>query len=297
MHKNGLESHRLLGNYLVPLLVEVGNINHAHHVFNSLIDQNDWSYCSLILGYVKLKKPRLALNLYPQMQNDSSICISGHTFLALLKACRELNDVDSLLSIHNEVTCTGLLKKDAFLSNALVDVYAKCGFLTKAQEVFNNLPVRDIICWTALIAGYAQLGKDVMAIDLFSKMVIEGIDPNPIVFTVLLNACSHSGLIEEGQTFFETMRSVYGIMPNLEHYLCMIDVFVRSGLFHKALLIIEKLPILDARAVWTVLLGACQKWGNLKLAGLAFENALQQSDENCTSIFVCMRNICAATAI
>jgi pentatricopeptide repeat protein len=214
-----------------------------------------------------------------------------------LKACGIAGATGKAQGVHAEIERAGLLEKNILIGSSLVDMYAKCGASEKAHEVFNKLPVRDVVCWTALITGYSLVGKDAMAISLFSEMVLAGIEPNAIVFTVLLNACSHCGLVDEAQTFFETMSSSFRILPNLEHWLCMIDVFGRSGHFNKALIITEKMPVVDTLAVWTALMGACQKWGNLELARLASANAVQHSDGNCISVHVCMRNICAASTI
>ena len=49
----------------------------------------------------------------------------------------------------------GWLVKDIMLGNALVDLYAKCGMLTKAEETLEELPIRNVVSWTAIIAGYA----------------------------------------------------------------------------------------------------------------------------------------------
>mgnify|MGYP000459261448 CR=1 FL=1 len=66
--------------------------------------------------------------------------------------------------IHDEIGKWGLLAKlDVVLGIALVDVYAKCEALVKAQEMFDKLLEQNIITWNALVAGYAQddLGHEV----------------------------------------------------------------------------------------------------------------------------------------
>ena len=58
-----------------------------------------------------------------------------------------------------EVKKHGLLRKDIVLGTALVDMYAKCGSLSKAREVFDELPLHDAIAWNSLIAGYVEDGR------------------------------------------------------------------------------------------------------------------------------------------
>ena len=81
--------------------------------------------------------------------------------------------------------------------------------------------------------------------------------------------------MSEGQTYFETMITCYGIIPTLEHHTCMIDLFCRVGLFDKAVMVIQKMPLSDYPPAWFALLSACQKWGNMKLGNFAFKQALR----------------------
>ena len=66
--------------------------------------------------------------------------------------------------MHNEIEKNGLLKINILLCNVLLDMYAKCGLLTKAQKVFDRIPVRDVVSWTSIIAGYAEHGHREVAI-------------------------------------------------------------------------------------------------------------------------------------
>eukprot|EP00250_Pteridium_aquilinum_P006068 c16053_g1_i1 orf=80-670(+) len=119
MRENGLESHRTLGNQLVSLLVDVGSIHDAQQVFNKLRYRSECAWTSLISGYIKNGKPQLALTLYGKMQEDS-VQPSGYTFVALLKACLKLKDVERGHCIHFNISKRGL-ERDLFVGSALVD--------------------------------------------------------------------------------------------------------------------------------------------------------------------------------
>eukprot|EP00250_Pteridium_aquilinum_P022499 c25392_g4_i3 orf=1-279(+) len=92
-------------------------------------------------------------------------------------------------------------------------MYAKCGSLSKAQDVLEKLPSRDVVSWNALIAGYAQEGQGEQALNCFECMQREGIPPNAVTFLCVLNVCSHLGLVEEGYAHFYNMRTEYGVNP------------------------------------------------------------------------------------
>eukprot|EP00250_Pteridium_aquilinum_P033305 c5425_g1_i1 orf=1-645(-) len=126
MQKIGLEASTSLGNYLVPMLVDVGCIRDAQQVFDRLLHINEWSWDSLISGYVNHGKPHHALLLYQKMPKDGSLQPLRPTFVSLLRACVKLKDLEAGLELHTDVAKRGLLKRDLFVGSTLVDLYAKC---------------------------------------------------------------------------------------------------------------------------------------------------------------------------
>jgi pentatricopeptide repeat protein len=144
-------------------------------------------------------------------------------------------------------------------------MYAKCGCVEKSLEVFIGLKEKDTASWTSIICGLAMNGKTSEALELFEEMKLFGAKPDDVTFIVLLNACSHGGLVEEGHKLFHSMSCIYGIEPNLEHYGCFIDLLGRAGLLHEAEELIRKLP--DRKnetivAIYGSLLSACRTYGN-----------------------------------
>ena len=127
-------------------------------------------------------------------------------------------------------------------------------------------------------------------------MLCKGLCPNSVTFLSVLNACSHSGLVEQGQLYYEDMSKIYRITPDLGHYSCMIDLFGRAGHFDKAMEVIKEMPSSDYPPVWGALLGACQKWGNVELGRFAFDQALQLDASN-DAAYACMTNIYAAAGM
>eukprot|EP00250_Pteridium_aquilinum_P032920 c4956_g1_i1 orf=1-492(-) len=142
--RNGCDARRSLGN------CSIGGISNAQ---NALLSRTDALRDSLISQSIRCGDFKHALILYERVQDESSH-MSEHTFLGLLKACAKLKDVAMTSKIHGKVSIEGLLERNIFIGSALVDAYAKCGTLAKAQEVFDILPSRDVVTWTALIAGY-----------------------------------------------------------------------------------------------------------------------------------------------
>ena len=216
--------------------------------------------------------------------------------LNLIKSCQKEKDLLKSRTIHSYLLEKHILTKNVYIGNALVTTYAKCGVMEEAREVFEQLPVKSVVSWSALIEGYAQLGEANMALNMYERMKAENFVPNLVTFTVLLTACSHAGLVGEGQKLFDEMRIDYHLTPTLEHYSCMIDLFGRAGHFDKAIGVIKRLPSSGYLPAWSALLGACRKWENVKLGRLAFEYAVKLDAKSAVPYF-CMSSLYAASGI
>jgi pentatricopeptide repeat protein len=81
-------------------------------------------------------------------------------------------------------------------------MYARCGSIEIARQLFDNMPIRDAVTWTVMIAGYGMHGHGEDAIALFSQMQHTRMKPNRITFISVLSACSHVGMVDEGWHYF-----------------------------------------------------------------------------------------------
>ncbi|XP_045798014.1 pentatricopeptide repeat-containing protein At4g02750-like [Trifolium pratense] len=171
-------------------------------------------------------------------------------------------------------------------------MYAKCGSIDAATEVFCTVPERNLITWNSMIAGYAANGRANQAINVFVQMRKMGFKPDNITFVSLLTACSHGGLISEGREYFDNMEMNYGIKPQRGHYACMVDLLGRTGLVEEAYELITNMPMQPCEAAWGALLNACRMNGNVELARLSAQNLLSLYPED-SGIYVLMANTCA----
>jgi pentatricopeptide repeat protein len=283
-----------LMNALLDMYARCGHFEKALEVIFELgAARNKVSWNALIAAYSQRGLAEEALDCLELMRQDG-ISPDEITFTCILKACGSMAAFDRGKEIHDEIDKQGLLLgTDIVLGTALVDMYARCGALPKAYEVLQKLPGRSVITWNALISGYAQQGQGKEAMACFEQMLSEKLDPNIVTFLCLLNACSHSGLVEEGETWFVNMGRSHGMVLDSEHYTCIVDTFGRAGHLDKAVMAITRMPCSNHPPVWTALLDACRKWGYVDLGRLAFENASQfhSNDAHCTL----MSNIYAAS--
>lgn len=116
-----------------------------------------------------------------------------------------------------------------------------------------------------MIQGLSIHGHGVQAVSLFRRMINEGITPDDVAFTVILNACSHAGLVEEGCQFFDSMINEYSLVPSTYHYACMVDLLGRSGKLRAAYELLKSMLVEPHAGAWGALLGACKLHNDIEL--------------------------------
>ncbi|KAK4253692.1 hypothetical protein QN277_010334 [Acacia crassicarpa] len=144
-----------------------------------------------------------------------------------------------------------------------------------------------------MIQGLSIHGHGVEAINLFNKMLTEGIVPDEVAFTIILTACSHSGLIDEGWNYFNSMKQKFCISPSPDHYACMVDLLSRSGHLRAAYELRKSMPIESLAGAWSALLGACKLYSDSDLAEIVANRLLELDPQNPAN-YVLLSNIYAA---
>jgi pentatricopeptide repeat protein len=214
------------------------------------------------------------------------------TMVNVLKACARLGALQQGKWIHDYTTRAGF-QGNTFVETALIDMYAKCGSIDIAHKLFDKMSTRDVVSWSAMIAGYGMHGRGNDALAVFSKMQHTCIQPNDVTFVSVLSACSHAGLVDEGWHYFKCMSRDYCIMPRAEHYACMVDLLGRAGNLDEAQDFILSMPIQPNADVWGALLGACRIHCNVMLAECAAKYLFDLNPQN-AGYYVLLSNTYAA---
>ncbi|GJM86377.1 hypothetical protein PR202_ga02230 [Eleusine coracana subsp. coracana] len=171
-------------------------------------------------------------------------------------------------------------------------MYGKCGSVEDARKVFDCLPETDVVAWTTVIAGYGLHGHARTAILLYDRMVELGVKPNSVTIASLMYSCSHAGIIDEGLRLFSDLRKVHGLMPNPEHYFCLVDMLGRAGRIEEAYRLIEDMPFKPSASLWGAMLGACVLHENVELGEVAATHLFMLEPEN-TGNYVLLAKIYA----
>lgn len=196
-----------------------------------------------------------------------------------LHAASSLAAFDQGTSIHNEVIRFGL-ENNSCVASSLIAMYAKCGSLVDAVRVFKDHADCNVVCWTAMISAFQQHGHGMQVISLFEEMIQNEIEPDYVTFVCVLSACSHTGRIDEGFSYLNSMSKRHKINPGPEHYACMVDMLGRAGRLLDAKKFVENMPIQPDASVWGALLGACRKYGNLDMGSEVAEKLFEIEPDN-----------------
>lgn len=240
---------------LVDMYFKCGNCEDACKVFDEMPYRSVVSWTVVVAGFVQCNKFSGALRVFRSMLLDN-IAPNEFTLTSVLSACAHLGALDQGRLLHQYIECNKV-NLNAILGTALVDMYAKCGCINEALRVFENLPVKDVHTWTAMINGLAVHGDALGALNIFSCMIKSGIQPNEVTFIGVLGACSHGGFVDEGKRLFKMMSHTYHLKPNMEHYGCMVDLLGRAGYLEDARQIINNMPMKPSPGVLRALFGAC----------------------------------------
>ncbi|KAK9724542.1 hypothetical protein RND81_05G080800 [Saponaria officinalis] len=265
-------------NSLLKVYVKSGDLVSARRLFNHMPSKDVISWTSLITGYSQAGKYSDALKLFRKMM-VSEVKPNEITIASVLSACAHLGMLDLGNEIYDFVT-EHKIKVDIYVGNALIDMYCKCGDVQRALQIFGEMKERDSVSWSAVITGLAINGFANDAIQLFEEMLGENVTPTNGTFLGILLACSHAGLVDKGLEYFESMENVYGIMPEMKHYGCVVDLLSRSGRLERAYEFILKMPIPADVVLWRILLSACKLHGNVTLAETVSRKLLELDVSN-----------------
>ncbi|KAA8530983.1 hypothetical protein F0562_005727 [Nyssa sinensis] len=277
-------------NTLISMYSKCGDINSARYIFDSMMDKTCVSWTAMIGGYAEKGDLDEALALFHSMaaMGEKPDLV---TVLYLISGCGQMGALEIGRWADLYASSNGL--KTILVCNALIDMYAKCGSIRDAQEIFCTMHERTIVSWTTMIGGCALNGEFNKALDYFFLMVDLGIKPNRITFLAVLQACTHAGFLEKGWEFFDMMMKVYGIKPGLDHYSCMADLLGRKGKLKEALNFVQNMPIKPDTGIWGALLSACKNHRDVEI-GEYVAHQLFELEPRVSAPYVEMANIYAS---
>ncbi|XP_028547965.1 pentatricopeptide repeat-containing protein At5g06540 [Dendrobium catenatum] len=261
-------------NFLVRIYASFRLIESAKLVFDSISNSNDASRNIMLGAYLKCGLLDDARQVFDDMPGKGVISWS-----VMINGLFQNNRFSEALELFNKM----LMEKMEPNESIYVNVFSICAHLGAIEQgkELNDMERHDHRVGHQLPwRGFTQA---------FSMMELSGILPNEVTFIGVLNACSHSKLVDEGVKYFKSMVKVYNIQPDVHHYCCLVDLYGRAGMLAEAEEVIKNMPMEPNSAVWGSLLNACrihrnaflgESWEEIARVGAREQRALLSAIEH-----------------
>ncbi|KAH7364943.1 hypothetical protein KP509_18G000200 [Ceratopteris richardii] len=292
--RQGFEHDLTVGSALVDMYSKCGQLDKARQVFDQIPSSSVVLWTTLISGYLKHKNCKEALVCFGSML-QYGVTPNAITFLCGLKACGSIGALDKGQEIYIELARTEHFMKQLPIANALIAMYAKCGSPIKAQEVFDNLPLRDVISWTALISGYVQHDHGQEALECFALMEGTSCSPNAATYVCALQACGKLGALVKGQCLHVDV-SQKGLETNLFLGSSLVDMYLRCGAVIEAEDVFKKLPVKD-EGLWNALIAGYVQNGESKIVFSLFDKMIKEGRQPDFITFMIMLKTCSQAGL
>ncbi|KAG4981051.1 hypothetical protein JHK82_034298 [Glycine max] len=275
--KSGLSTNQNVLTALMVALTKCKEIDDAFSLFSLMHGvQSVVSWTAMISGYLQNGDTDQAVNLFSLMRREG-VKPNHFTYSTILTVQHAV----FISEIHAEVIKTNY-EKSSSVGTALLDAFVKIGNISDAVKVFELIETKDVIAWSAMLAGYAQAGETEEAAKIFHQLTREGIKPNEFTFCSIINACTApTASVEQGKQFH-----AYAIKLRLNNAL-------RAGMLGKAMDIINGMPFPPAATVWRIVLAASRVHRNIELGKLAAEKIISLEPQH-SAAYVLLSNIYAA---
>lgn len=277
---------------LVSGYCRAGDMVSARNLFDEMPEKNLISWNAMISGYSQNRQPRMALEIFRQLQSCFDQFFPDEVTLAsIIPAVAAIGAINLGRWIHSYARRKGL-DRAAIVATALVDMYSKCGDVNEARKTFSSILNKETVSWNALINGLALNGKAREALDAFTAMRRSSVSPDEVTMVGVLSACSHGGLVEEGRRWFNETENL-GIDRNVAHYGCLVDLLGRGGYLEEAEVLIKTMPFTPNGIILSSLLFGCVCHRDVRKAERVIKMASFVEPGNVRN-YVMLRNLYAA---
>ncbi|PIM99387.1 hypothetical protein CDL12_28120 [Handroanthus impetiginosus] len=182
------ERDRVSWNALIFGYSTSGKVEVAQSLFDLMPERDVISWNSLISGYLQNGNCLKSVEIFVVMGRDA-VGYDETTFAIVLKACSGLENYSLGTQIHGVVVKVGF-ECDVVTGSAILDMYAKCKKLDESLSFFYEMPVKNWVSWSALIAGSVQNDDLVSGLELFKEMQREGIGVSQSIYASVFRSCA-----------------------------------------------------------------------------------------------------------
>ncbi|XP_057828680.2 pentatricopeptide repeat-containing protein At4g18520, chloroplastic [Cryptomeria japonica] len=251
-----------VGNALITMYSKSGETEYAFKVFERMSKRNVVSWTAMIAGYGQNGCNEEAVELFKEM-HFANVKPNSFTFDSVLAACFSLKYLRFGKQVHAQVWKNGLTS-DSFVESALVNLYAKCGHMEDAHNVFDQGPKNDAVLLSTVITGYVEYGYDTEALNVLNKMRLSLMNITHLNFSSILKACACVGSLNRGKEIHAQALKT-GLDLHLFVGTSLIDMYSKCGNIDDALKMFNEMPAQNIVS-WNAMIAGCIRNGLCKQA-------------------------------
>ncbi|KAK9101979.1 hypothetical protein Sjap_019233 [Stephania japonica] len=262
--RTGCSTYVSVCNVLMSMYSKCEAVSEAKEVFDSMIERNVISWTTMI----SIDEEK-ALSHFSEMRLDG-VPPNEVTFVGMIHAISMKNTVKEGQTIHGQCTKVGFSFKQP-VSNILITMYAKFGYVEDSMKVFSEISFRELISCNALISGYVQNNMFQEALQAFQTTMLET-KPNEFTFGSVLSAIGAAEPIplSHGQRCHSRIIKL-GLETNLIVSGALVDMYAKRGSIEDSRKMFEEIPQ-KTLVAWTSIISAFARHDDFKSVMDLFEN-------------------------
>ncbi|XP_062092710.1 pentatricopeptide repeat-containing protein At2g39620 [Humulus lupulus] len=263
-----------VSNGLIDMYSKCGSVNVALRVFNAMHNCDDISWGTLMAGLVCNRRFFEVLELFECMKFQN-LKLNKVSVISALLAAAELRDLEKGKEVHN-FALQEEIHSDILVITPIITMYAKCGQIEKAKELFDKLQEKDLIALSALLSAFLQSGYYEEVLSLFRDCRTENLTPDGVTLSTVLSACVEVSSVKLGKSIH-----CYAVKANIDCDIsigtALVSMYAKCGFFTSALILFDRMPSKDI-VTWNALINAYTQNGepyhavemfrNLQLSGI-----------------------------
>ncbi|XP_028109078.1 pentatricopeptide repeat-containing protein At3g02330, mitochondrial [Camellia sinensis] len=229
-----------------------GNMHVAQSIFDSMPERDMVSWNSIISGYVQNGNYQISIDIFLQM-GRAGIVSDRTTFAVLLKACSGLENYNVGIQVHGLAIHMGF-DHDVVTGSAIVDMYAKCKMLDESLRFFHEMPERNCVSWSAVIAGCVQNEEPVCGLELFKEMQKEGVGVSQSTYASVFRSCAGLSAASLGcQLHAHALKADFG--SDIIVGTATLDMYAKCGSLLDARKLFNSLPNHNLQSYNAIIVG------------------------------------------
>lgn len=237
-------------NGLVDVYCKCGHADIARLVFDQMWVYDDVSWATMMAGYAHNGFFAEVLEFFSYMKREK-LKINKVSVISALLAASEIRDLEEGKKIHDHAIQQHV-DSDILIATPLMTMYAKCGELENAKNLFAEIRGRDVIAWSAAIAAFAQSGYPGEALAFFRDMLKHNLRPNRVTLLSVLPACAELFSVRLGKSI-HCYAVKFDFDSDLSTGTALLSMYAKCQLFPPALTIFKRMSRKDV-VTWNSLI-------------------------------------------